>query len=114
MRNWGYWDIGHEELGINWDIIALKLGYWSFEFGILGYSSFESGIFGIPGPSLTPPYISLVALLNHVISGEYRSLSLPIYFNMPCNLFPCSALQVRPTKKILSFPVMRPTHDKNP
>ncbi len=31
MRNLGYWDIGHEEFGIEFGI----LGCWSFEFGIL-------------------------------------------------------------------------------
>ncbi len=51
MRNLGYWDIGHEELGINWDIIALKmgcwdigplnLGYWDIHPLNLGYSGYQ-------------------------------------------------------------------------
>ena len=64
MRNLGYLDIGHQELGINWDIGVFKMGYWDIVPLKLGYWDicffffFETGIFGIPGPPLAPTYNS--------------------------------------------------------
>ncbi len=72
MRNLGYWDIGHKEIGISTIPCPLKMGYWDIDPLKLGYWSFETGIFGIPMIPLTGPYILILPTSSLTFASDWK------------------------------------------